>query len=107
MDERAIVRVTIMKMSMWVLIVITTVVLTPAVYAGNEVMGEIEFQGKSKIEKTSGVWVDGQYVGYLKELKGSKKVLLLPGQHTITVRQGGYQDFVQRVTLQPGEKRVV
>jgi hypothetical protein len=31
-------------------------------------------------------------VGYLKELKGSKKVLLLPGQHVITVRQGGYQD---------------
>jgi hypothetical protein len=107
MDERAIVRVTIMKMSMWVLIVITTVVLTPAVYAGNEVMGEIEFQGKSKIEKTSGVWVDGQYVGYLKELKGSKKVLLLPGQHVITVRQNGYRDFVERIEVQPGEKKTV
>ena len=46
-------------------------------------------------------------MGYLKELKGSKKVLLLPGEHTITVRQDGYQDFVQRVTLNPGEKRVV
>jgi len=79
----------------------------PVVYAGNEVMGEIIFEGKSKVEKTSGVWVDGQYVGYLKELKGSKKVLLLPGEHTITVKQDGYQDFVQRVTLQPGEKRVV
>jgi hypothetical protein len=95
------------KMSMWVLIVITTVVLTPAANAGNQVMGEIEFQGKSKIEKTSGVWVDGQYVGYLKELKGSKKVLLLPGQHMITVRQDGYQDFVERLELQPGEKKTV
>jgi hypothetical protein len=79
----------------------------PALYAGNEVMGEIVFEGKSKVEKTSGVWVDGQYVGYLKELKGSKKVLLLPGEHVITVRQNGYQDFVQRVNLQPGDKRVV
>jgi hypothetical protein len=70
-------------------------------------MGEVIFEGKSKIEKTSGVWVDGQYVGYLKELKGSKKVLLLPGDHTISVRQDGYQDFVQKITLQPGEKRVV
>src|SRR5215469_10964182 len=107
MVQRAIVRVTTMKMSMWVLSVITTVVLTSAVYAGNQVMGELEFQGKSKIEKTSGVWVDGQYVGYLKELKGSKKVLLLPGQHVITVRQDGYQDFVERVELLPGEKRLV
>ncbi len=75
--------------------------------AGNEVMGELVFDGKSKVEKTSGVWVDGQYVGYLKELKGSKKVLLLPGEHTVTVRQDGYRDFVRRVTLQPGEKVVV
>jgi len=81
--------------------------LIPAAYAGNDVMGEIEFEGKSKVEKTSGVWVDGQYFGYLKELKGSKKVLLLPGEHVITVRQNGYQDFVQRVVLQPGEKRLV
>src|SRR5215472_6509168 len=107
MVQRAIVRVTTMKMSMWVFSVITTVVLTSAVYAGNQVMGELEFQGKSKIEKTSGVWVDGQYVGYLKELKGSKKVLLLPGQHVITVRQDGYQDFVEHVAVQPGQKKVV
>jgi PEGA domain-containing protein len=89
-------------------ILLAGLLLAPMVYAGdNEVMGEIIFQGKGKIEKTSGVWVDGQYVGYLKELKGSKKVLLLPGEHTITVKQDGFQDFVQRVTLQPGEKRVV
>ena len=87
--------------------VLIAVLLTVPVYAGNQVMGEIEFQGKSKVEKTSGVWVDGQYVGYLKELKGSKKVLLLPGQHEITVRQNGYRDFVQRVELRPGEKRLV
>ena len=54
-------------------------VYIPAVYAGNDVMGEIQFEGKSKVEKTSGVWVDGRYVGYLKELHGSKTVLLLPG----------------------------
>jgi PEGA domain len=73
----------------------------------NKVMGEIQFEGKSKIEKSSGVWVDGQYVGYLKELKGDKKVLLLPGEHTISVRQNGYQDFTQSVLVHPGEKQVV
>jgi len=96
-----------MKMGWWVLMVLTTIVLVPALHAGNQVMGEIEFEGKSKVEKTSGVWVDGQYVGYLKELNGSKKVLLLPGEHVITVRQGGYRDFVERVEIKPGEKRVV
>ena len=70
-------------------------------------MGEIQFEGKSNVERTSGVWVDGEYVGYLKELKGSKKVLLLPGEHVITVRQNGYQDFVARVVVQPGQKHVV
>jgi PEGA domain len=76
-------------------------------HADNRVMGEIELEGRSKVEKTSGVWVDGQYVGYLKELKGSKKVMLLPGDHEISVRQAGYQDFTQHITVRPGEKQVI
>ncbi len=76
-------------------------------WAGNDIMGEIQFVGASKVEKTSGVWVDGQYVGYLKELKGSKKVVLLPGQHEITVRQAGYQDFTQKIILEPGQKHLI
>ncbi len=73
----------------------------------NEVMGEIRLEGRSQVEKTSGVWIDKQYVGYLKELKGSKKVLLLPGEHLITVRQDGYQEFTQRVLVQPGQTEVI
>jgi hypothetical protein len=92
---------------LWILLLVSALLLSPAMYAENDVMGEIQFEGKSHVEKTSGVWVDGEYVGYLKELKGSKKVLLLPGKHVITVRQDGYQDFTQRVVLQPGQKEVV
>jgi hypothetical protein len=73
----------------------------------NRVLGEVEFSGASKVEETSGVWIDGQYVGYLNELKGSKKVLLLPGEHNITVRQGGYLDFAQDVTVRAGERQLV
>src|SRR6202050_5631405 len=91
---------------LWVLLLVSA--LLPALmYAGNDVMGEIQFEGKSHVEKTSGVWVDGAYVGYLKELKGSKKVLLLPGEHVIAVRQDGYQDFTERILVQPGQKEVV
>jgi hypothetical protein len=75
--------------------------------AENKVLGEVQLQGASKVEKDSGVWVDGQYLGYLKELKGNKKILLLPGEHDIVVRQDGYEDFHTTVALQPAEKKVV
>jgi hypothetical protein len=76
-------------------------------YADNKVLGEIDFQGATDVEKSSGVWVDGQYLGFLKELKGSKRVLLLPGKHDIAVRQDGYQDFRTTVDVQPNEKQLV
>src|SRR4029077_12530480 len=92
---------------LWVLLLVSAVLLPAPMSAENDVMGEIQFEGKSHVEKTSGVWVDGGYVGYLKELKGSKKVLLLPGEHVITVRQDGYQDFIERILVQPGQTEVV
>lgn len=81
--------------------------ILPTLRAQNQVMGELQFEGVTKVDKTSGVWVDGQYVGYLKELKGNKKVLLLPGEHTISVRQNGYADFNKTLTVKPGEKQIV
>ena len=92
---------------LWAMLLIPTLLLALTAYAGNDVMGEIQFEGKSRIEKTSGVWVDGEYVGYLKELNGSKKVMLLPGDHEIVVRQNGYKDFTDEVRVQPGQKQVV
>jgi hypothetical protein len=80
---------------------------TLALYAGNDVLGQVDLVGATKVERTSGVWIDGQYVGYLNELKGSKKILLLPGEHEITVRQGGYVDFVQKVAVRAGEVQTI
>lgn len=73
----------------------------------NQVMGLVEFVGKTKAEKTAGVWVDGQYVGYVNELKGDKKVLLLPGEHSISVRQTGYLDSDQKIVTEPGKKTIL
>ena len=84
-----------------------TFIFCVAAHADNKVLGELQLEGASKIEKTSGVWIDGQYLGYLEELKGSKKILLLPGTHKISVRQNGYQEFTQEVTLQAGEKQLI
>jgi hypothetical protein len=89
------------------LVLLSSGMFSPSLHAQNKVLGEIELVGASKVENTSGVWVDGQYVGYLSELKGSKKLLLLPGEHEITVRQGGYLDFVQKVSVRGGEKQSI
>jgi len=83
------------------------IVASAALAQTNEVLGEVELVGATKVEKTSGVWVDGQYLGYLDELKGSKKILLLPGKHEILVRQGGYKDLPIDMSLQPGQKQTV
>jgi PEGA domain-containing protein len=75
--------------------------------AQNQIMGEVQFSGATRVEKDSGVWVDGQYVGYLKELKGKKKILLLPGKHQISVRQSGYDDFTREIVVEPGQTQSV
>ena len=83
------------------------VVVAPASSQDNKIMGEVRFEGATKVERDSGVWVDGGYVGYLKELTGDKKVLLLPGEHQIAVRQSGYDDFMQRIVVEPGQMQSV
>jgi hypothetical protein len=67
----------------------------------NEILGEVRFQPENGPAKTAGVWVDGRYVGYLSELKGSKKLLLLPGEHEISVREAGYRSVDEKITVEP------
>lgn len=69
----------------------------------DKIMGQIQFVQTNKVTKSSGVWVDGQYVGYLGELQGRNRLRLLPGQHEIMVRQAGYEDFDTKVIIEPGK----
>jgi PEGA domain len=73
----------------------------------NKVLAELRLIPHGGADKTAGVWVDGQYVGYVKELKGDKKVLLMPGRHKIVVRQPWYKEYVEDTLLQPGELHTV
>src|SRR6266704_3946207 len=75
-------------------------------HAQKQVLGEVKLVGKTKADKTSGVWIDGQYVGYVNELRDENKLLLVPGEHEISVRQSGYSDFTQKVMIDP-HKRVI
>ena len=83
------------------------VVLSSAQAGKNQAMGELQFAGTTKVEKDSGVWIDGQYVGFLKELKGDKRIMLLPGEHVISVRQAGYKDFAQTIIVEPGQVQTI
>src|SRR5262245_12068203 len=86
---------------------LTMVVAVGMAHSEDRVQSELKFVGHNKAEKTAGVWVDGQYVGSVKELTGDKKIVLLPGKHDIVVRQAWYNDFTQQVVLEPGQTSVV
>jgi PEGA domain len=77
-------------------------VFRSTVHAQDRIMGQIHFIPSATTPKISGVWIDGQYVGYLNELKGGSQLRLLPGAHQVVVRRGGYVDFSQKVTMEPG-----
>src|SRR6266446_5486799 len=83
------------------------IALFSLVHAEDRVQSELRFKGHNKAEKTAGVWVDGQYVGFVKELSGDKKITLLPGKHDILVRQAWYTDYAAQVILEPGQAKVV
>jgi len=73
----------------------------------NQQPGEVRFDADNQGERDSGVWIDGKYFGYVKELKGNKKVLLPPGEHEISIRQDGYKDFEQKISVQAGQVQTV
>jgi PEGA domain len=85
-----------------VLSVSVLLLLAAECFAQNQVMGAVRIVAATKAERSSGVWIDGQYVGYVSELKGRNQVTLLPGPHDIVVRQSGYTDFDQTITVQAG-----
>jgi hypothetical protein len=91
--------------SLGILFAAMTAALFPSVAAAqnNRVLGQIDIQGKTNLDKSSGVWADGQYVGFVKELKGDKKLLLLPGEHQIEIRHAGYISVSEKVNVEPGK----
>ncbi len=87
--------------------ILVVMALVGMVQAEDRVQSELKFVGHNKAEKTAGVWVDGQYVGFVKELTGDKKIVLLPGKHDVLVRQAWYKDYAEQVILEPGKASLV
>jgi hypothetical protein len=89
------------------LAVLSLVSLATIAKAQDSVQGELQFVGSTKAEKTAGVWIDGQYVGFVSELKEQKKVMMLPGTHEVSIRQTGYLDMTQSFIVEPGKKLII
>jgi hypothetical protein len=70
-------------------------------------MGEVRFTADNQDERDSGVWIDGKYAGYVKELKGDRKVMLSPGEHEILIRQAGYKDLTKKIVVAPEQVQTI
>ena len=73
----------------------------------NQQAGEVRFSADNEQQRDSGVWIDGKYFGYVKELKADKKVLLPPGEHEISIRSDGYKDLVKKIVVEPGQAQTI
>ncbi len=71
---------------------------------GDTLRGELKILTSNEAEKDSGVWIDGEYIGYLRDFWGNKKILLTPGEHRVTIRKFGYHDFTQTFTAEAGKE---
>jgi len=87
--------------------VLFSLVLTNAFGQQNPKMGEVRFTADNQDERDSGVWIDGKYAGYVKELKGDRKVLLPPGEHEILIRQAGYKDFTKKIVVEADQVQMI
>jgi hypothetical protein len=70
-------------------------------------IGEVRFTADNQYERDSGVWIDGKYAGYVKELKGSRKVMLPSGEHEVLIRQAGYKDITQKIVIRPDQIQTI
>jgi hypothetical protein len=69
----------------------------------NDASGELQILTSHDTEKDSGVWIDGEYVGYLRDFWGNKKILLPAGEHEVSVRKFGYKDFTQKIKAETAQ----
>lgn len=77
-----------------------------AVHAANPLLGEVELKPSSKVERDAGVWLDGQYVGFVKDLRGKRKLVLVPGEHALRFRLVGYRELRSSIVVEPGGETV-
>jgi hypothetical protein len=69
--------------------------------AANPLLGEVELEAASKAERDAGVWLDGQYVGFVRNLHGKGRLVLVPGEHRLLFKLIGFQDVRSTIVVEP------
>ena len=70
-------------------------------------VGEVRFSADNQDERDAGVWIDGKYAGYVKELKGDRKVTLPAGEHEFVIKQAGYKDLTKKIVVDPEQIQTI
>jgi hypothetical protein len=91
------------KLKMLALVLGMFWLIPAAAVSQNRVMGQLRFDAQGWTNQMAGVWLDGQYVGYVKELHGNRTVFLLPGKHSVQVREAGYREITDNLVISPGQ----
>ena len=73
--------------------------------AANPILAEIEIEAATRLELDAGVWLDDQYVGYVRDLQGKGKLVTLPGEHRLRFQLIGFEDVERTVVVEPGEEK--
>ncbi len=86
-------------------LLISLAAVSEGAWSGHDLLGEIGLKPATRTDRDAGVWVDGQYVGYVKELDGNDRLLLVPGEHRLLLKLVGYRDVESVIVVEPGHKR--
>lgn len=80
---------------------LSIVLAAGSVHAQNPLLGEVELKAGSKIERNAGVWLDGQYVGFVGDLRRGDRLVLVPGRHELLFKLVGYEDLPMSIAVEP------
>ncbi len=72
-------------------------------FAANPMLGEVQFEAASRVERDAGVWLDDQYIGFVRNLRGRGKLVLVPGEHQLVFKLIGYEELAKTIVVEPGD----
>ena len=74
-------------------------------FAESPLQGEVEIEDASRLERHAGLWLDGQYIGYVSKIGGKGRLELVQGQHELLFKLVGYEDVASTITVEPGTRQ--
>jgi PEGA domain len=78
---------------------------TTSALAANPIQGEVEVEAATKVDRNAGLWLDGQYVGFVKDLEGNGRLVLVPGEHQLLFKLVGFDDIATTIVVEPGDHK--